>query len=74
MLSSIDKFANDTFDAITQNFDKLGITDNTKGDERMAICSSCDEYLTTTKQCRICSCYMPLKTKLSAASCPIKQW
>lgn len=41
---------------------------------RMDICSSCPELIDLTKQCKKCGCIMPLKTKLSAATCPLGKW
>lgn len=42
-------------------------------DHRMNICRSC-EFLLVTKQCDKCKCYMPAKTALSNAECPIGKW
>jgi len=43
-------------------------------DERMDICNSCPFLSKTTKQCDKCHCFMPLKTTLSIAECPIGKW
>lgn len=40
---------------------------------RYSICENCP-HLTVTKQCTKCGCFMPAKTKLLHASCPIKEW
>ena len=40
---------------------------------RLAICESCPFYL-NTKKCQRCGCYMPVKTKLTKATCPVKKW
>ncbi len=53
--------------------------------ERLAVCQSCKHYVTTTKSCgplvteaftdsKLCGCYMPAKTKLKVASCPLDKW
>jgi len=42
--------------------------------ERYDICKSCPEFISLTKQCKLCGCLMNQKTKLSAASCPIEKW
>jgi hypothetical protein len=41
--------------------------------ERMAICNACDE-LSMAKTCGICHCFMPMKTRLAHAECPIGKW
>jgi hypothetical protein len=41
---------------------------------RLAICRECDRFIKATQQCRECGCIMPLKTRLSNASCPIEKW
>lgn len=41
--------------------------------ERMAICEACPE-LTMAKTCKKCHCFMPMKTRLAHASCPIGKW
>jgi hypothetical protein len=42
--------------------------------KRLAICSSCPEYVRLTHQCKKCGCIMNLKTKLPHAECPIGKW
>ena len=41
---------------------------------RYEICTSCELFNTTIKTCKACGCFMHLKTKLLAASCPIGKW
>lgn len=43
-------------------------------DKRMSICGSCPEIIKLTSQCKKCGCFMPAKTKLEAAKCPIGKW
>jgi len=43
-------------------------------DARYKICLECPELIDLTKQCKQCGCFMPLKTKLEAAFCPLKKW
>ena len=38
--------------------------------DRLKICQSCPNYMKFWKTCRICMCFMPLKTKLRWAECP----
>jgi len=40
---------------------------------RMTICEGCEHYM-KSKQCSQCGCFMPLKTRLSHAVCPIAKW
>jgi hypothetical protein len=40
---------------------------------RLDLCMSCEFFL-PTKQCSKCLCYMPGKTTLSNAECPIGKW
>jgi len=42
-------------------------------DKRIAICENCQHY-TIDKRCKFCSCYMPIKARFIATSCPIKLW
>lgn len=49
-------------------------TDRATRDSRYAACKGCERFVGLTKQCRECLCFMPMKTWLSAASCPIGEW
>lgn len=40
---------------------------------RLDICKSCENF-TNYEFCKICHCYMPAKTYIPTASCPIKKW
>ena len=40
---------------------------------RYAVCEACP-FLTAAKKCSRCGCYMPVKTKLTKATCPVKKW
>lgn len=40
--------------------------------KRMSVCNGC-EFL-KLKFCEKCKCFMPAKTKLADAECPIKKW
>jgi len=42
--------------------------------QRMDICSTCEHLIQMTKQCKKCGCFMPMKTKLQDATCPIGKW
>lgn len=41
---------------------------------RYSICQICPELIKLTKQCKKCGCFMPAKTKLALAECPIGKW
>jgi hypothetical protein len=47
-------------------------SDREKSLNRLRICGSCPEL--SFKVCGICHCFMPMKTKLEAATCPIGKW
>lgn len=41
--------------------------------QRFEICKSCENFH-RSEFCKICSCYMPVKTFMPSASCPAKKW
>jgi len=41
---------------------------------RLDTCMSCENFIQITKQCKLCGCFMPAKTMLADAECPIKKW
>ena len=41
---------------------------------RFKICKTCPELIKATNQCKVCGCFMNLKTKLIQAECPIGKW
>ena len=43
-------------------------------EKRFKICKSCPELVKLTSQCKKCGCFMPAKTKLKNATCPIGKW
>jgi uncharacterized paraquat-inducible protein A len=48
--------------------------DDATAKKRYDICLECPELTKHTKQCKKCSCFMMLKTKLELAQCPIGKW
>lgn len=42
--------------------------------ERLAICNSCEELWDQFKICKVCLCYMPVKTNVQDARCPKGKW
>ena len=41
---------------------------------RLGICEECPSLLKVTHQCKECGCFMKLKVKLEAATCPLGKW
>jgi hypothetical protein len=41
---------------------------------RWEICSSCVHLYQPTRNCRLCGCFMQVKTALASAKCPINKW
>jgi|9_EtaG_2_1085328.scaffolds.fasta_scaffold02821_8 hypothetical protein len=41
---------------------------------RYKICKQCEHFVSFTKQCKICFCFMKIKTKFKEFKCPIKKW
>ena len=41
---------------------------------RMHICLSCEKFKHNLKICGICKCFMPFKTKVMKAKCPLQKW
>ena len=42
--------------------------------ERISICKSCEHYFKPTGSCKICKCFMKIKTRISIMECPEKFW
>lgn len=41
--------------------------------ERMDICKEC-VFFTKQKFCKVCGCFMPIKTRIPFMKCPMKKW
>lgn len=41
---------------------------------RLQVCMECPKYISSVKVCRECGCFMPAKTLLAIAECPIGKW
>lgn len=50
------------------------VDDNKISEQRLEICKGCPELIQLTSQCKKCGCFMPAKTKLDAAKCPLGKW
>ena len=48
--------------------------DQSLADQRFEICKACPELIKLSKQCKKCGCFMAVKTKLQAATCPLEKW
>jgi len=42
--------------------------------KRYNICKECEHFRAVIKQCKLCNCFMPIKTKMLAMTCPINKW
>ena len=43
-------------------------------EDRMAICKGCSYYSSVLGNCKVCLCFMKLKSKISSQSCPKGKW
>tara|TARA_R110002012_G_scaffold218422_2_gene389731 strand:- start:1314 stop:1709 length:396 start_codon:yes stop_codon:yes gene_type:complete len=43
-------------------------------EDRIAICKSCDYYLSLLGNCGICKCFMKVKARIAPMECPKKYW
>jgi hypothetical protein len=59
------------WDMINPNVDRIS---EDIAQEKLSICQSCPELIKLTSQCKKCGCFMPAKTKLLNAQCPIGKW
>jgi rRNA maturation endonuclease Nob1 len=42
--------------------------------ERYNICTSCDKLYKPTDTCKVCGCFMKVKTWMPEQKCPINKW
>lgn len=42
--------------------------------ERLARCHKCPHFEPASSQCKICTCFMNVKTLLAVYECPVKVW
>jgi hypothetical protein len=45
-----------------------------KIENREKICNDCSQFNRESKKCYLCGCYMVVKWKFKAASCPMELW
>ena len=58
----------------TDILDKENLTSEEISSARMSVCEECPSLLKLTHQCKECGCFMKLKVKLAAATCPLDKW
>ena len=42
--------------------------------EKYAICKQCEKFDNKLKLCKVCKCFMPVKTRLPNTKCPLGKW
>lgn len=42
--------------------------------DRVAKCQTCDQYLRSTRQCRLCGCLVSVKIAWADSECPLGKW
>lgn len=50
------------------------LVDKEKWLQNYKICKNCPQFFKATRQCSICGCFMPLKTRLEGFECPLWYW
>ena len=50
------------------------ITDKDTARKRYQICEGCEEFRRSTQQCKLCNCFMRIKTRFSFSNCPLGKW
>lgn len=43
-------------------------------EKRINICKTCEHFDSYKDKCKLCGCYMTMKTRLSGESCPVGKW
>jgi hypothetical protein len=43
-------------------------------DKRLRICNGCVNLFKPTGNCKLCGCFVKVKTKLKNQKCPIEKW
>ena len=50
------------------------IVDEKVREERLAICTSCEKFRLKTRTCKVCGCFMDVKTWMPRQKCPMDKW
>ena len=45
-----------------------------ESDARYSLCKACPKFNPGVKTCQECGCFMPAKTRLKLATCPLGKW
>lgn len=53
---------------------KLILSEAELSTERLKVCAECPQMTKMTRQCKLCGCFLDLKTKVLAAHCPLEKW
>lgn len=53
---------------------ELPLTEAELAAERVKLCETCDEFARVSRQCKVCWCFIDLKTKVAEAECPQAKW
>ena len=53
---------------------KRGVVPNSVYRKRISICEECEHYFRPTMQCKICKCFMFMKSKVINTTCPTGKW
>ena len=75
-MSIIDEYKNRMSTIIQERKERFeqGPPENLMAKQRLLICLDCDSFRKTTKTCRECNCFMPLKARLNGSRCPLGKW
>lgn len=53
---------------------ELPFSEEELAQERIKLCEICEHFARTTRQCKLCWCFLDLKTKIAEAECPAGKW
>lgn len=73
---SLDKLR-DKMKSVTKTVEKVMpdiVVDEKIREERLAICTSCEKFRTKTRTCKVCGCFMDIKTWMPRQKCPMNKW
>lgn len=75
-MSFLDKLKERVEQAALTTAEKVGIlvAEEPVIQTRVEICNNCENLYKPTRNCKLCGCFIDLKTKLQSSSCPINKW
>ena len=74
LLQRMQQAAEKTADTMVEGIkEKITVPEDVR-QARWDICESCDKLYKPTNSCKLCGCFMKIKTTLPFAECPIKKW